>query len=151
MIEITEGRAVLEFLDRAASRAGQHGHIAIVSPFIDDDMSARLAHLARLIVPRRCTLSISTSPAAADRLARYLRKPLQNPHVNVAVRPALHAKVYAAFDRHGTHGEAIVTSANLTRAGAATNIELGVRVSSTSLAGRRLLRQVRDFVRRTAG
>jgi HKD family nuclease len=59
--------------------------------------------------------------------------------------PQLHAKAYLRLDREGRN-EAIITSANLTRAGLESNVELGVHASSTSLTGRQLVAKVRHFL-----
>jgi hypothetical protein len=62
--------------------------------------------------------------------------------------PHLHAKFYLAIARKSTKTEAIVTSANLTSAGLANNIELGVRITPTTPHGRALFEELDRFARR---
>jgi|SRR5579859_2094313 len=150
MIKISEGADVLDLLDQITMKPYRYERVVISSPFIDDDMFSRIALLARATTRSRCKLWLITTPSLADRLTLHFQRSPAPARANIVARARLHAKLYLAVDQQGTHSEAIVTSANLTRAGTGGNIELGVRIASTSLPGRLLLRQLRDFVRRLA-
>jgi hypothetical protein len=122
--------------------------VFVCSPFVDAEMLERFIQLADVTRGRSCGLRLITS----EHTARTLRGRLPG-HPSlwkslVVSRRGLHAKVYLALARRRFVSEAIVTSANLTRAAVSENIELGVRALSTTDSGRRLLDQVHYFVRR---
>ena len=148
MIQMVTGSDVLALLERVTLGAERYTEVFLCSPFIDDEMFPRLLRLAEVSRSVQCGVRVITSPTAA----RFLR--MQLPYHSafwnsfVVSHRDLHAKVYLAMARGRGTSEAIVTSANLTWGGVAENIELGIRVVSTSDPGRKILFQVRQFVQR---
>ncbi|UYN94009.1 MAG: phospholipase D family protein [Enhydrobacter sp.] len=145
MIELSKGPAVLELLDRTATRMSEYMQVVICSPFIDKVLMKRLALLSCSAERSGCNLCIVTRPESAHELMAVLPQRFARRHTAVVVRPTLHAKLYVAHGRRACQSEAIVTSANLTQAGTRANIELGVHVAPTSQCGRHLFRQIHQF------
>jgi hypothetical protein len=151
MIEVSKGCDVHRFLDRVAAHPDRYAEVVICSPFIDGRMLDRIAPLARAARQARCDFRVITSPKAAQEVRTLLQCNLPGRHDILVATPRLHAKIYLAIARRTNDSEAIVTSANLTSAGVAENIELGVRAQPNSASGRRLLNQVNHFLRQLAG
>lgn len=139
------------FLDRVSAHPHRYVEVVVCSPFIDGRMLDRIAPLARTARQACCGFRVITSPEAAQEVRTRLQCNLPGRQAILVAAPRLHAKIYLAIARRTNDSEAIVTSANLTSAGIAGNIELGVRARPSSASGRRLLNQVDHFVRQLAG
>ena len=147
MIAMASGRDVLRMLDRIAEGIGRYHQLTICSPFVDERMLDRLEHLISRSERARAHLLIVTTPAMLPtRLtAAALRA---RGSVRIAQLAALHAKFYLAIGRDFASTEAIVTSANLTVAGTSTNIELGFRITASTEADARILKELDRYSRR---
>lgn len=145
MIELTQGDAVLAFLDRITTRPRQYERIVICVPFIGEEMVEKIALLFVAVRGSQCKVRIISSPASIVRLTARLAASGPNKHFELTPHPRLHAKLYLAMNKEDARSEAIVTSANLTRGGTRANIELGVRAVPTSMVARRLVRQIEQF------
>jgi hypothetical protein len=149
MITIAGGVDVARLLDRVYARPELYRQVVVCSPFIDDAMLNKLEMLAPRVARASSALWIITTPAtiterpALSALRRCYR-------VTVTGCTALHAKFYVALGRRRVLTEAIVTSANFTTAGTTTNIELGIRIASSTESGCRMLSQIDRFARRLA-
>ncbi len=150
MIEISKGVDVDRLLDRVVGRPDHFTKVVLCSPFIDDNMLNRVVPLAGIAHRSKCALRIITSVEAGERVRKALHSTLRHQRELLIVSPRLHAKVYLAVAKRLNDTEVIVTSANLTRAGTQSNVELGVRAKSTSIAGRRFLNQVHHFIGKLA-
>lgn len=150
MIGLSTGVDVTNLLDRVTARPDRYAEVVICCPFIDDQLLPRIVQL--LVSTRRahCGTKVMTAGTASRRLQEALPSPATQWKRSVATVPRLHAKIYVAIARGLEESEAIVTSANLTRCGISKNVELGVRVASSSEPGRKVLQQVHRFVRRLA-
>lgn len=149
MIATIEGAEILRFLEDVRRRPEQYSEFVICSPFVDVELSRFVAELATHAHRARCAFRLITRPAAATMLLSALPGPNARWTKMLFAHPHLHAKAYLGLGR-GSRSQAIVTSANLTVAGLKSNIELGVRADSTSVAGRQLVDQVRRFLRQMA-
>lgn len=150
MITLSGGREVHALLDKMSDQADRLREVLICSPFIDEALDERLDRLAMAITAAGARLLLVTTPEAARPL-RLLLAGQEHRRTTVATpRRRLHAKAYVSVARRARESEAIVTSANLTKAGLASNIELGVRVVPISDAGRLLFDQTCRFVRALA-
>jgi phosphatidylserine/phosphatidylglycerophosphate/cardiolipin synthase-like enzyme len=148
MIETCTGSEITTLMDRVESRALRYREIIICAPYIDAFMAARIRALWISVKRHRCIVRVITSASSADSV-RTADDALGR-RGDLVVRSRLHAKVYLAIGRESGATEAIITSANLTRAGTGRNIEFGVRIDGTSNEGRNLLRQVQKFLVKTA-
>ncbi|THD81659.1 MAG: hypothetical protein E7812_02230 [Phenylobacterium sp.] len=150
MIGLSGGPEVHALLDRMCNQADRLREVLICSPFVDEALDERLAKLATAITSAGARLLLITTPEVARPLRlllagqEYRRTTVSTP------RRRLHAKAYVSVARRARESEAIITSANLTKAGLASNIELGVRVVPVSDAGRLLFDQTCRFVRALA-
>lgn len=146
MITLASGVAVGRMLVRATSTPWNYAQVLICSPFIDRTLAARINDLCEAAERARCAVTIVTTARCADFFEELYRG---RRYVRVLVRERLHAKAYLMVGRNGGRGsEALVTSANLTRAGLSTNHELGVHIRCTSDGGRHLFRQLDRSLRR---
>jgi hypothetical protein len=121
----------------------------ICSPFLDRDLLPLVVDLARRAGRAGCSMRFITTEAVAAVLREAGLGPLTNRNLSVVACPRLHAKAYLRVDRDG-RSEAIVTSANLTRAGIDGNIELGVYASAASAVGHRMIGDLRRILERIA-
>jgi hypothetical protein len=145
MIEIVPGKDVVTFLERVVSRPELFSALTLCSPFIDDKATGRLRTVVERAVSAGCAVRIVTRSASSDRVARACGPPRRG--VSFVYRDDVHAKAYIAQARPGRGpSEAIVTSANLTQSGLGRNVEMGVRIRTTSAGGRLLFEQVRRSV-----
>lgn len=150
MIALSGGREVQMLLERMCDHADRLREVLICSPFIDEAMDQRLARLAAAVTQSGARLLLVTTPEVARPL-KLLFAGQEHRRTTVTIpRKRLHAKAYVSVARRPRESEAIVTSANLTQAGLASNIELGVRVVPTTDAGRQLFDQTCRFVRALA-
>lgn len=146
MIEIVPGNDVARLLTKVVSRPELFSTITLCCPFIDDHAADRLRTVVEKAVSAGCAVCIVTRYAAADRVARACRRARRG--VRHVYRDDVHAKAYIVQARPGMGAsEAIVTSANLTESGLGRNVEIGVRIRTTSAGGRLLFEQVRRSVR----
>jgi phosphatidylserine/phosphatidylglycerophosphate/cardiolipin synthase-like enzyme len=146
MIEVVPGKDVLRLLSAVATSPQLFSELTLCSPFIDEEISDRLRNVVEKAVRAGCAVSIVTRTAAADRVAHACGRVRRA--VRIVCRDDVHAKAYVVQARPGQGlSEAIVTSANLTDAGLGRNLEIGVRIRTSSLGGRRLFEQVRRNLR----
>ena len=150
MIHTSTGSDVLDLLDRVMVRPELYEALMICTPFLDASMLERLDHLAARAHAGRCELRLLTTPESGSRLPPVLLDGLTRRKGGLTAVRRLHAKVYLALARRSGRSEAIITSANLTRAGVTDNIELGIRALTTSEAGSRILSEAHHFIRRLA-
>jgi hypothetical protein len=146
MITLTSGAAVKTMLRRATARPWNYSQILICSPFIDLAMVKRLQTLCEAAGKARSTVTIIT-----NRRGGVLLEPLREGRrcVRLLVRDRLHTKAYLLLGRNGgCESEALVTSANLTRAGTSRNHELGVHIQCTTANGRALIHQLNHCFQR---
>jgi len=142
MITTATGVDLRRFLVETSRHAVADSQVVVCSPFIGPELLPLIRNLTERMSRRRGSFRLVTRPATAAMLLAAL--PELRTHTLV-VHPSLHAKVYLGLNE--ANGQAIVTSANLTIAGLESNIELGVRGSTTSAAGRQLVSQVSRFLR----
>jgi Phosphatidylserine/phosphatidylglycerophosphate/cardiolipin synthases and related enzymes len=146
MIEVVPGKEVLRMLAMVALRPQLFSELTLCSPFIDEKASDRLRTVVEKAVRAGCAVSIVTRSTSADRVAHACSRVRRA--VRLVYRDDVHAKAYVVQARPGGGpSEAIVTSANLTHAGFGGNLEMGVRIRTSSHNGRRLFEQVRRNVR----
>lgn len=146
MIEVVPGIDVLRLLSTVATSPQRFSELTLCSPFIDEEISDRLRNVVEKAVRAGCAVRIITRPTTADRVADACRQVRRV--VRIVCRDDLHAKAYVVHARPGQGtSEAIVTSANLTDAGLGRNLEIGVRIRTSSRDGRRLFEQVRRSLR----
>jgi hypothetical protein len=147
MISITDGGEVLRLLDRMALQTERYRQLIVCSPYMDEAMCDRLAHLAARADRERSHLSIITTPntIASTTNSRDLRT---RGRLRVTGVPGLHAKFYLAIGRDARLTEAILTSANCTLAGTTANIELGIRMAASTPWGARIIEDIDRFARR---
>jgi hypothetical protein len=150
VIHTSTGSDVLDLLDRVMARPERFEALVICVPFVDAVMLARLGRLAERAHVGRCELRLVTTPEWGNRLRPEFIGDLARRKGGLIMVRRLHAKVYLALARRSGCSEAIITSANLTRAGVTDNIELGIRALTTSEAGSRVVSEVRHFIRRLA-
>jgi hypothetical protein len=150
MIELCNGRDVGDLLDMVTARPDEFRQVDLCAPFIDGGAVVRIVDLAAAASARRCGLRVVTSPGAAALLLSLLPPPAPRWRHTIVPRRGLHAKAYLAIGRGRRASVAIVTSANLTGAGLAGNVELGVRAVASTELGRRLIGEVRNFIGRLA-
>jgi hypothetical protein len=150
MIEISSGRDVERFIERAIARNDRLADVSLCAPFIDDRLLPRLIKLAVTARRTRCGLLLVTSRASATALLARLPGPPAFWRRTIVSNDRVHAKAYVATPRDRGHAEAIVTSANLTWGGVIGNVELGVIASTSTPHGRRIVRAVHEFIGRTA-
>lgn len=148
MIRASGGLDVLTFIHRIAGAPERYAEVVICSPFIDAQLVPLLARMALSARRGSCGVRFVTGPEASKALARGLVGHPASWRRSIIVRRRLHAKAYVAIAREGQPSEAIVTSANLTRAGVEENIELGISADSSSEPGRTIVRQVYDSMKR---
>lgn len=149
MIEICNGSDLKFFLRRVANAIDRYGEVTLCAPFIDDEVVQTLLPILGSKDRKHLSLRLITSAQSAGRIRSLSRSELLPRTNGIVVRHGLHAKIYLAVPRTG-NSEAIVTSANLTRAGMLSNVELGIRAVSSTEAGNRLVHQIHHFVRRLA-
>jgi hypothetical protein len=148
MIGTCTGRQLKVLMERVENNPERYREMIVCAPYIDDAMSERLGQLRETSLRRNCGLRVITNAGAADALrARFGSAPRRG---DLVVRSDLHAKIYLAVGRRTQATEAIVTSANLTRAGMERNIEFGVRIGNSTPQGRDMLRQVHRFLSKMA-
>lgn len=147
MISITGGSEVQRLLDRVALRAGLYRRLIVCSPYVDQLMCTRLAHLAARVDRERSHLSIITTPDTVRNTVTAYDLRTEG-RIRVTGIPGLHAKFYLAVGRDARLTEAILTSANCTMAGTSANIELGIRVAASTPSGARLIEEIDRFSRR---
>jgi len=146
MITLASGAAVGQMLARATATPSNYCQVLLCSPFIDQALAPRLEQLFQAADNTKCAVTIVTNCGSVDSLAALCTG---RRYVRVLVRKRLHTKAYLLLGREGSrHSEALVTSANLTRAGMSTNDELGVHIRCTSSGGRHLIRQIDSSLRR---
>lgn len=150
MIALCEGNAVARLLDRVVARPGDWRQVDLCAPFIDGAAIPRLISLALDGPGAGCGLRVITSVGCAKLLCSLLPGPARHWRRVIMARSGLHAKAYLAVGRDRRTSEAIVTSANLTAGGLASNLELGVRATSSTDAGRRMVGDVRNYIGRLA-
>jgi phosphatidylserine/phosphatidylglycerophosphate/cardiolipin synthase-like enzyme len=150
MIHTTAGADVECLLDRVIAHPERYSEAVVCTPFLDAEMETRLVELIERASQARLCATVVTSPSCAAALRKALGGHAHSWRRVVREHVRLHAKVYVVLARRGATSEAIVTSANLTRAGVSENIEFGVRAVGDSECGRRLISEVRHFVRRIA-
>jgi HKD family nuclease len=150
MIHTSTGNDVIRMLDRVARMPARYSAVVICCPFIGDDLLPRLLSLLDRAGVTGCHFRVITSHESANALTSRLSSKQLVCRKYVTGHARLHAKIYIAIARRHADSEAIVTSANLTRAGTVDNIELGVRAVPSSDAGRRLLNDIQHFVRHLA-
>lgn len=142
MIEVVPGKEVLRLLATVAACPQLFSELTLCSPFIDEQISGRLQTVVEKAVRAGCSVSIVTRSTSADQVTYACRRVRRV--VRLVYRDDVHAKAYVVQTRPGRGpSEAIVTSANLTDAGLGRNLEIGVRMRTSSLNGRRLFEQVR--------
>jgi hypothetical protein len=142
MITICQSDAIFGTLMRATKVAPRLRALSVSTPFLDDFGLNLLARVDR--GPAALALRLMTCPDNAGLLAKWSWRRLRVHFVR-----GLHAKVYAslAFDRR--QHEAIVTSANLTRAGLQSNLELGLMVTGSTPEFATLAERVESWTHQT--
>jgi len=148
MIHTTAGSDVECLVDRVIAHPERYSEAVVCAPFVDLEMVERLVQLIKRASHAGLAATIVTSPSCASALRNALGGRDRSWRRVVREHKRLHAKVYVVLARRGGDSEAIVTSANLTRAGLSENIELGVRAVGDSEWGRRLISEARRFVQR---
>lgn len=138
MIELCSAASVVRLFTSVQRRPKRYRSFSAACPFIDmtgikllQTLDMLPERLARHLVTRRD----AAYPAVHD---------VEWRNFSVAAIPTLHAKVYVAVGFRDIDHEALITSANLTTAGLAFNLELGTRVTASTAAFAR-------FIERTAG
>jgi hypothetical protein len=149
LITVTTGRDVRRLLDGMRYRPERASQLVICSPFVDPSLVPFVVDLAGEAGRAGCTFRFITSEAVATMLREALRGSPTSRKLTIVAHPRLHAKAYLRVDGGG-RSEAIVTSANLTLAGIESNVELGVRATTSSPAGCRLIADVRRILERLA-
>jgi len=145
-MEIVNGSAVSEFLQRVTAAASVYREIVVCTPFLDDQMASAVRKLA-VSAPRvHCGFTLLTRREAARRVLDGLPAPLYRWGRSIHVCHRIHAKVYVAVGRADRDSEAIVTSANLTIDGVAVNDELGVRFTGSTPMERLALVSIKSAV-----
>jgi hypothetical protein len=146
MITLASGATVGRTLVRATSTRWNYSQVPPCSPFSDRALALQLEELCEAADKARCAVTIVTNRRADDFLAALCR---DRRYVRLLIRDRLHTKAYPMLGRNGgRYSEALVTSANLTRAGVSTNHEWGVHIRCTSANGRHLIRQLNNSLRR---
>lgn len=147
MIRPANGVDVRGLLGRIARNPQHYKECIVCAPFIDEAAARVLAEL--LVETRRasCGMQVLATPQALTTLKRLLPGPSTTWKRSLTALRRLHAKVYLLRGRKPEASEAIVTSANLTEAGLARNIEFGLHIRPSSVAGRELLKQILAFTR----
>lgn len=145
MIQTCGGSSVRRLVDAVIVSPQKFVKVVFCAPFIDKGMLAALVKFASPDSRRNCDLVIITSPSlAADLRLRLAR----TPRCSVVPVDHFHAKIYLAVARKFSFTEAIITSANLTRAGTLRNIEFGVHARPTTACGCEAINAVVGFLRR---
>jgi phosphatidylserine/phosphatidylglycerophosphate/cardiolipin synthase-like enzyme len=150
MIHTISGPDVEGFLDRLLAHPERYAEATVCTPFVDVEMAIRIVRLIERAARAQLAITVVTSPSCASTLKKALGGRPDSWRRVVREHKRLHAKVYVVLARRGAISEAIITSANLTRAGVSENIEFGVRAVDDSESGRRLISEARNFVRRIA-
>jgi len=148
VIRIASGTDVRRLLYQALALPELFERVMVCSPFLDDAVTGVLVPLARVARRTQCGFKILTRPGGAEGLLERLPGHPAQWRSTVVPVPELHAKAYLAIGRRAAESRAIVTSANLTRAGLGQNLELGVLATPASDAGRKLVSEVREFLER---
>ena len=146
MIRSATGTDVSELLARVVRHPRDFSAVTLCSPFIDGDATAVLKTLANNCERDQLGVRVLTNRRGKALLRSASVVGRSQSHVICGDIRNLHAKVYVAIGRRATHSLAIVTSANLTRAGMNANVEFGVLVSPTSDAGCKLFGEIVEFV-----
>jgi phosphatidylserine/phosphatidylglycerophosphate/cardiolipin synthase-like enzyme len=150
MIHTISGLDVEELVDRLLVHPERYAEATVCSPFVDVEMATRIVKIIERSARAQLSITVITSPSSAYALRKALGGHPHSWRRVVKEHARLHAKVYIVLARRGGVSEAIITSANLTRAGVSENIEFGVRAVDNSESGRRLISEARNFVRRIA-
>lgn len=148
MIVAASTTDIVRLLDGVSMRPDRYRGITLCSPFIDNEIAHVIVRLAKTTSSAGCGLSIFTTPRTAIGVRALLPTVPMNARLVVQPVEGLHAKFYIAVGRSYGDSSAIITSANLTRAGLSTNVELGVRALPSSRAGRTLIATVAQFALR---
>ena len=142
MIEIDQGRRLLELLERAAQE-GYRGRLDVATPFLDAD--SRLYRL--LLVAARNGLQTRLLTRLDRRLAQY---GLASELVGVGVRlynvPTLHAKAVMLECEAGHQRLGWIGSANFTAASESRCLELGVMVAGNEAAETQILMSLKGLL-----
>jgi hypothetical protein len=149
MIHLATGKDVKRLIDSLRGKPALYRNAVLCSPFIDAEMLSCVSEILRS--PASNVVTIITGPAAARNLKTSLG---WHPHALcklIVVPHRLHAKVYVGVTNSRQTSEAIVTSANLTRGGLESNLEVGVRAVPDCSQGARLLYSALDFVKSIIG
>jgi hypothetical protein len=147
MISVTGGGEVLRLLDRVALQTELYRQLIVCSPYVDEAMCSRLAHIAVRVDREGSHLSILTTPNTVNNTMRSHNLRTRG-RVRVTGLPGLHAKFYLAIGRDSRMTEAILTSANCTLAGTTANVELGIRAVASTPSGARIIEGIDRFARR---
>lgn len=151
MIRIASSMDVRRLLVHVLSLPEHFQQVIVCSPFLDDVVLGMLEALAQATRRAQCGFKVVTRPAGYRSLLEGLPGHPSQWCGGVVALPELHAKAYLAIGRRTAETRAIVTSANLTRAGLGENLELGVLATPASDAGRKLVSEVREFLQRLVG
>jgi phosphatidylserine/phosphatidylglycerophosphate/cardiolipin synthase-like enzyme len=145
-VEIVNGPAVSQFLQRVTVAPSRYREIVVCTPFLDDQMASAVRELAVSAPRAHCGFTLLTRREAARRVLDGLPAPLHRWLRSIHVRHRIHAKVYVAVGRAHHDSEAIVTSANLTIDGVRINDELGVRFTGRTPLERLAFLSVKNAV-----
>ena len=151
MIRTATGMDVDRLMHSVLSRPACYAQVVVCVPFVDDEMLDLIIRLADATRRAGCGLRVITTPATAAVVHRRLPGHPEQWRSLVVARKSLHAKVYLVVGRSPARSEALVTSANLTAAGVARNIELGVLACPSTDSGRQLINEVRRFLQDLVG
>jgi hypothetical protein len=141
MITLCKPDAVVRLLERPLKGDNMLRSISVSTPFLDERGLAMLAQIDATWPEYPFRLLTRPENAAAIRMFQWRRLRIQFLH-------GLHAKVYCALSVDDRLHEAIVSSANLTRAGVESNVELGLRVTGSTPECAALAARVDNWTRR---
>lgn len=139
MVRTTSGRYAVDFLERllADGRQRNFRRLTVCAPYVDEHALQLLGAVGEQL--SACAVTLITRPEAAT------GTPPCGP-VRVVYDAQLHAKVLLAVSREPRQSRALVTSANLTHAGAGFWKECGVVASPGSADGALVVQEVDGFL-----
>lgn len=141
MISLCQPDAIIRLLERPLRSPALIRAVSISSPFIDDYGVELLGQIDQSWPRYAFRLLTRPENAALLRLVKWRR-------LRIDFLSGLHAKVYSVLGLDERLSEAIVTSANLTRAGLESNVELVVRVTGSTPECAALAVRVDNWTRR---
>ena len=137
--KIVKGQVVGQLLGKALERSSDYRRVLVVSAFLDPEFAEVLERLFRQADMCGLKVLVYLGPVGYQAAPPKLRGRCH------LVRD-LHAKVYALEGLRESDDDLVITSANLTRAGLESNIEVGLRLRGSSEGTRHMIRQVAAMI-----